>query len=313
MTEKSMAPGAPANSFSTINADVSVVFRDGSTIGESLLWAQDEGALYWVDIKAPTLYLYDLASDTRQKWPLSSDCGAFALIADESAALVALRDGLHRLDFASGALSLIAPAPFDPSLFRFNEGAVDASGRFWVGVMFDPEEKTSEKRKGALHSFTFADGLRHEADRAEIHNGMAWSSDARILYLSHSEEHRIDRIAFDPLSGIAGEREVFATIPEDLGVPDGAAVDVEGFYWCAVHGGSRIRRFAPDGTIDSDVMLPVSQPTMCAFGGNDLDTLYVTSATDGLSREELQRQPLAGALLSFKPGVRGLSKACFVR
>ncbi len=79
---------------------------------------------------------------------------------------------------------------------------------------------------------------------------------------------------------------MFATIPEELGVPDGAAVDIDGFYWCAIHGGSRIRRFAPDGAIDRDVMLPVSQPTMCAFGGEGRDVLYVTSATDGLSPEQ---------------------------
>ncbi len=147
MTEQSATLDASAKNIPATDADVNVVFEDGSTIGESLLWVQNEGALYWVDIKAPTLYRYDLASDARQEWSLPSDCGAFALIADAPAALVALRDGLNRLDFASGALSLVAPAPFDQALFRFNEGAVDANGRFWVGVMFDPQEKTSEKRK----------------------------------------------------------------------------------------------------------------------------------------------------------------------
>lgn len=109
-------------------------------------------------------------------------------MSDPPGAVVALRDGLFRLDFATGALSRLAPAPFDPVRFRFNEGACDVGGRFWVGVMFDPVAEASSPGKSSLHSFTLAGGLRPEPDAAELHNGMARSPDGRLFHLSHSNQ-----------------------------------------------------------------------------------------------------------------------------
>jgi sugar lactone lactonase YvrE len=114
----------------------------GATIGESPTWAPAENALYWIDVKKPALYRYEPVTGGQQSWPMSSDIGAFALVSDPPGAVVALRQGIFRLDFASGSLTQLAPPPFDPTLFRFNEGACDAAGRFWVGVMFDPVRNT---------------------------------------------------------------------------------------------------------------------------------------------------------------------------
>jgi sugar lactone lactonase YvrE len=239
--------------------------------------------------------------------------GGFALIAEPPGALVALRYGLHRLDFATGALTLLAPSPFDPTLFRFNEGACDATGRFWIGVMFDPLAPAAPTEKAALHSFTLGGSLRPEPDLSDLHNGMAWSVDGATFYVSHSYERRILACPFDVPDGRIGAATVFATLPEAVGIPDGAAVDTEGGYWTACHGGGRLRRFHPDGTVDRDVLLPVTQPTMCAFGGADLDELYVTSARDKLSAEQLRREPLAGSILRVRPGERGVTRPYLAR
>jgi sugar lactone lactonase YvrE len=110
-----------------------------------------------------------------------------------------------------------------------------------------------------------------------------------------------------------GKREFFAHIPEVFGLPDGAAVDSRGGYWCALHGGGRLRRFTATGAEDRDIELPVSQPTMCAFAGEELDILYVTSATDKLTPEQRQREPLASALLRFRPGEKGIIWPCMLR
>ena len=126
----------------------------------------------------------------QRSWPMPSDIGAFALASDPPGAVVALRTGMFRLDFASGSLTRLAPPPFDPALFRFNEGACDAAGRFWVGVMFDPLDGAPPPQKSSLHSFTLGGGLRPEPDAAELHNGMAWSADGRLFYLSHSQQQR---------------------------------------------------------------------------------------------------------------------------
>src|SRR6185312_10797480 len=232
---------------------------------------------------------------------MPSDIGAFALASHPPGAVVALRYGIFRLEFDTSALSLLVDPPFDPNLFRFNEGACDTSGRFWIGVMFDPLDQGCSAQKSSIHSFTLHDGLRSEPDAAELHNGMAWSADGLRFYLSHSNRREVFAFAFDPEIGKLSSRALFAQIPEALGIPDGAAVDSEGGYWCALHGGSRLRRYAANGAVDRDIVLPVSQPTMCAFAGETMDVLYVTSASDKLTTKQRQQEPLAGALLRLRP------------
>jgi sugar lactone lactonase YvrE len=283
-----------------------------ATIGESPTWVAEENALYWIDVKAPSLNRITLEGAHQKSWKLSSDVGAFALTRD-GGAIVALRGGIHRLDLESGALKQLAPPPFDPELFRFNEGICDAKGRFWVGVMFDPVESDPESRSGSMYSWTQAGGLRHEPDAAELHNGMAWSADGRRFFVSHSYRREIYRFDFDPEAGKLSNRQLFASIAgEGVGIPDGAAIDVEGAYWCALHDGGRLRRFMPDGSVDRDIELPVSKPTMCVFGGPEMDTLYITSAADGLTPAQLQREPHAGAVFTLKPGVQGISRPFLV-
>lgn len=282
-----------------------------ATIGESPTWVADEGLLYWIDVKAPALHRYRPADEATRTWPLTSDIGGFALTGN-GGAVVALREGLYRLDLDSGALHQLAKPPFDSALFRFNEGACDANGRFWVGVMFDPLDGSPPEQPGRLHSFTLDGGLREEPDAAELHNGMAWSADGATFFLSHSSNRQIIAFDYDGEGGRLSNRRVFATIPEELGIPDGAAIDIKGGYWSALHGGGKLRRFHPDGTVDRDVDLPVSQPTMPAFGGEDLASLYVTSASDNMSAADRAREPLAGALFRLNVGIRGIVRSHLV-
>jgi sugar lactone lactonase YvrE len=289
-----------------------IVLEAHATIGESPTWVPQERAIYWIDVKAPALHRYVPAIGATRTWPVTSDLGGFALLED-GGALLALRHGIHRLDLHSGALELLAPPPFDPSLFRFNEGACDASGRFWIGVMFDPVKGSPPKQRGRLHSFTLKGGLRAEPDAAELHNGMAWSADGRLFFLSHSDARTVFVFDYDEDAGRLSNRRVFATIPAELGIPDGAAIDVDGAYWCALHGAGKLRRLRADGSLDRDIELPVCQPTMCAFAGEDLSTLYVTSASDKMSDADKRREPLAGALLRLTPGVRGIARPFVAR
>jgi len=291
---------------------VETVIDARATIGESPLWLAHERALYWIDVKAPALHRYEPASGATRTWPVTSDLGGFAMLED-GGVLVALRHGLHRLDLHSGALQLLAPPPFDPALFRFNEGACDAGGRFWIGVMFDPVAGSPPQRPGWLHSFTLHGGLRTEPDAAELHNGMAFSADGSTLFLSHSNSRQIFKFDFEQATGRLRNRRVFATIPENLGIPDGAAIDVDNAYWCALHGAGRLRRFRADGSVDRDIAMPFSQPTMCTFADDQLATLYVTSASDKMSADQMRSEPLAGALVRLRPDVRGIERPFLVR
>lgn len=292
--------------------DIELVLDAHAAIGESPTWSTAEQVLYWIDVKAPALYRYNPAGGATRTWPLPDEIGCFALYENHPAALVALRSGLFRLDLVSDVLTHLVDPPYDPGLYRFNEGECDGKGRFWLGQMFEPKADAKEPQPAPLFCYTPAAGLVPQPDVSLTPNGLAWSRDGRSLYFAHSKEHRIDRFEFDVDTGRIGARHLFAEIPKHLGVPDGSAVDEEGCYWSAIHGGSRLIQFTPDGTVEREVKLPVSQPTMCAFGGPNLDMMYVTSAASGLSVLHKVTEPHAGGLFRFRPGVRGLRRHGFV-
>ena len=276
-------------------------------IAESLLWEPRSGTLFWCDIKAPALFRLDPRTGENRRWTLPEDVGAFALTGGGRDAVVALRSGVAMLSLDSGALSRVATAPWDPRRFRFNEGACDSAGRLWLGCMCDPPPGEDADGTGPLHVWTSAGGLVALGHEARCHNGMAWSAGETWFYMAHSMEKVIYRHAFHAAAGRLGPAEVFVTL-QGHGIPDGAAVDEEGAYWCAHHGSGELRRYAPDGTLLRTVALPVSRVTMCAFGGDDMRTLFISSASDQLDASQMRHQPLAGGLFQFEPGVRGLSR-----
>ena len=283
---------------------IELVLDARARIGESPLWVADERALYWADIKAPALHRTDLDNTRRQTWKLPTDIGAYALDG-KGRALIALRTGLYWLDLASGAVTLNIPAPFDSNIIRFNEGACDSQGRFWIGTMTDPVDGSDAEQKGSLYSFTSREGLIARDDWTFLANGMAWNRDESVFYLAHSYARKVFSFTYDKQTGALGHRTEFIPDTGENGIPDGAAVDAEGGYWCAIHGGGRLHRYTGLGKLAQVVELPVSQPTMCAFVGDDLDVLYVTSAREKLSPEQLQREPYAGGLFRLEPEIPG--------
>jgi sugar lactone lactonase YvrE len=291
---------------------VDLVLDCRATIGESPTWCAGAGALFWIDVKGPALHRHGANAG---KWPLPSDIGAFALLEDATGAIVALRNGIFILDFTSAATALVAAAPHDPELFRFNEGICDAQGRFWVGMMFDPllsKPGDGLEKKRALHHFTFARGLVAAADESDLHNGFAWNDAGDEFFWSHSKERRVYRASYELATGVIGWPRDFVEICDRKGVPDGAAMDEEGCYWCAIHGASALHRYDAGGNLLAQIGLPVSQPTMCAFIGPNLDEMVVTSAREHLTAEQLAREPFAGGLFRLRPGVRGLPRPCVV-
>ncbi len=212
------------------------------------------------------------------------------------------------MDLATGASTLAAAAPFDPKLIRFNEDAYDSSGRLWIGTMTDPSRGHQSEQKGLLHVFS-AHGLVPVADIAFITNGKPWDAAERHFYLSHSTERRIYRFSYDRESGRLSDRRAFADLQATPGIPDGAAMDAAGHQQCAVHGGGRLHRDAPDGSLGLVVMMPVSQPTMRCFAGPDLADLYLTSAREKLDDAALRREPQAGGLFRPRPDIPGQPKA----
>jgi sugar lactone lactonase YvrE len=174
--------------------------------------------------------------------------------------------------------------------------------------MTDPLDGSDGDEKGALYSYTSSDGLVAYADFTFLANGMAWNADESVFFLAHSFARKIFKFAFDSSAGRLSDRTLFADMPGEKGIPDGAAMDAAGGYWCAIHGGGKLHRYAPDGKLDEVIEMPVSQPTMCCFAGAALDQLYVTSAREKLDAGQLKREPFAGGLFRLRPGIAGQQK-----
>lgn len=277
-------------------------------LGESPLWHPLEQCLYYVDIPGRALLRLDEGAAEPRRWELDAEPGCIAALAD-GGLLIAQRNGLWRFDPATGESRRIAEPPYDPARQRFNDGKPDAQGRLWVGTIDDARAPDA-----AL--FRFANG-RFEQMAAGIttSNGLGWSPDGTRLYWSDTKAHAIHALPFDVTNGTVGQRETFAQFspraadqPLDQygGRPDGAAVDVEGGYWVAMFEGQCLLRLSPQGQVLQRVELPVRCPTMPAFGGADLRTLYITTAREKRSEAELAAQPWAGCVLKMRVAVPGL-------
>ncbi|WP_397534020.1 SMP-30/gluconolactonase/LRE family protein [Roseateles sp.] len=280
-----------------------------SGLGESPLWSVQEQCLYYVDIAEKQVLRLHPDSGALQRWQLQQEPGCIALI-EGGGLLVAQRDGLWRLDLSTGDLRQVAQAPYDPARQRFNDGRVDAAGRFWVGTLDDAREPNAQLYRFEAGRFeSMAGGIANS-------NGLAWSPEQRRLYWADTKGHRVWSYEFDLAQGRLGDRELFAAFEPRLagqaldayqGRPDGAAVDVEGCYWVAMYEGQRLLRLSPTGQLLTTLKLPVRCPTMPCFGGPDLRTLYITTARQGRPPDELEVQPLAGAVMQLRVDVPGLA------
>jgi sugar lactone lactonase YvrE len=220
--------------------------------------------------------------------------------------VAALADGFWAVA-EDGAASRLADVQSDRPDLRFNDGKCDPQGRFWAGTM----ARDHRPGAGALYRLDPDLSVHLMVDGVAISNGLDWSLDGRTFYYIDTPTHRIDRFAFDPASGAISDRRPFVTIDPADGNPDGLTVDAAGGVWVALWDGWTVRRYRPDGSFDRDLRLPVSEVTCAAFGGPDLDELYITSAWELLSEAQHAAEPLAGALFRARPGVRGRAPTPF--
>lgn len=283
--------------------DIRPLGEHACLLGESPLWHPLEAALYCVDIPSREILRWRAGQSEPERWLQDSEPSCVAAHAD-GGLLVTRRDGLFR--FIDGHLSRLAPPPYDPTRLRFNDGKVGPDGRLWVGSLSDAREP-----EAVLYVWT---GQRFEARVGGLHvsNGLAWSPDGRRQFWSDTKLHRVYTADFDPATGASGVAQVFATFPAKVagqpygGRPDGAAVDAEGAYWSALFEGGALVRLSPTGAVLQRVSLPVTCATMPTFGGDDLRTVYVTTAREKRPADELAREPWAGRVLTFRVDVPGL-------
>ena len=268
-------------------------------LAEGPLWSPAESALYWIDIVGRAMFRLDEGADEPRRWELPAKPGCLALRADGGLA-VALQTGVHALDLDTGELTLlVAPEPDRPGN-RLNDGAADHAGRFWVGSMDDAEKA----KTGALYRIAPDGTITAVLDGLGIPNGIGWSPESATMYHTDSTARTITAYDFTLESGAISNPRTFAT--DDDCLPDGLTVDAEGYVWSAKWDGWRVVRYAPDGEVDRVLPMPVQRPSCVAFGGPELDRLYVSSGRVHLPASALAAQPLAGALLVLdSPGAIG--------
>lgn len=293
-----------------VPADLRCVDDAHAHLGESPMWSQAERALYWIDIGGDghraALHRHDPYGNASRSWPLPESVGALALC--DGGAILALQSGLHRLDFASGDLRLLAPAAHDRERLRYNDGRCDRQGRFWIGQA-QTRVGDGPNGQGALWRY---DGHTLQAIVPDIGvaNGIAFSADGRTMYYADVLRSTVFACDYDIETGLPGAAREFVRFAPGV-VPDGATVDADGGYWIALYRAGKLARHGPDGRLDREIALPVSCPTMVAFGGDELDLLFVTSASHRLTAAERAAQPQAGGLFCCRPGVRGLPETRF--
>ncbi len=282
--------------------------RIGDTVdrlGESCVWSVEEAALWWIDVRGPSLRRLDAAAGRIDSFDLPETVGSIGLRAG-GGLVVALGSRIAVFDPASGRLDTIARPHETYDNQRFNDGRCDRQGRFWSGTMDD----VARGECGTLYRLEADRSLAPVLGPVTIPNSLAWSPDGATMYFSDTTSRAIMAYDFDTASGTPSRPRVFART-EGPGTPDGSTVDCEGFLWNAEYDGWRLTRYAPDGRVDRIVPMPIARPTCCAFGGPDLATLYVTTAAQKLTAAELAAQPLAGGLLALDAGVRGLPEPCY--
>jgi D-xylonolactonase len=286
------------------DSDFECVADVHAILGEGPVWVARESALYWVDIEGRRIFRLEEHGQVTT-WGTTARIGSIA--PRKSGGFIAgTEQGIAIVDPAAERFEIVANPEKQLPGNRFNDGKVDRRGRFWAGTM-DSDERAAS---GTLYCID--PDLRWNAVDTGYHvtNGPAFSPSGDVMY--HSDSARQVTYAFEMDSaGNAGSRRVFLQFGRGEGYPDGMTVDSEGCLWIAFWDGWCVRRYSPEGEWIETIKVPVQRPTSCAFGGRDLDRLYISSASRDLDEQALGMQPNAGALFMVTPGVRGLAEVPF--
>jgi sugar lactone lactonase YvrE/DNA-binding IclR family transcriptional regulator len=287
--------------------NIQCVTQTRSLLGEGPTWSPRDSALYWVDILTPSVHCYDSQKNVATEVKVGTMVSV-AIPKATGGLLVATPGGLMTLDLESKNLSFFCHPESDRPGNRYNDGKCDRMGRLWIGTL----DMGTAANRGNLFRVD-ADGLWKKMDSGfTVANGLGWSPDNRRMYFADTPRRTIYVYDFDLMAGTISNRRPFITLDANDGTPDGMTVDEEGCLWVAIWDAWRVSRYSPEGKEILRIKMPVPRPTSCCFGGDNLDTLFVTSASVRLNEEALASAPLSGSLFSIRiPGVRGLPETTF--
>ncbi len=276
-------------------------------LGEGAIWHPSEQKLYWLDIEATMLHIYDPATKNDVQFPTGEKAGTIVPIKG-GGVLLAMQNSIRKMDTSTGELTLVAKSLND-SLVRFNDGKADPSGRFWVGTMaHDLRPKAS-----ALYRMDKDKRFHKVLSDVTISNGLVWTADKKTMYYVDTPTLTVQAFDYDDATGELSNGRVAVRVPAAVsGSPDGMVIDAEGKLWVALWGGGAVIRCDPaTGKIIQQVKVPALNVTSLAFGGKHLKTLYITTVREWQTPEQLAQYPLSGGLFAVKTSVRGVAASFY--
>jgi len=279
-------------------------------LGEGILWCASLQCLYWTDIESATLWRHHPATGVTDTWPMPERLACLALCESDDWLLLGLASRLVFFHLPTRRIETVCEVePHLPT--RINDGACDREGRFVFGTKHEPRNGEPPERVGSFYRLDPDLSLhRLDLDNIAIANGIAFSPNGRIMYFCDSPTRVIHRCEYDA-TGCTKSVHRWVDLRGGAGEPDGAAMDADGGLWVALWGAGRVVRFDPKGSKDLTVHVPTRLPSRPTLGGDGLDTLYVTSARDGLTASELRDDPQAGHVFSAAFATQGLPEPRF--
>lgn len=282
-------------------------YKVDAQLGEGPIWNHNTGELFWVDIDGELLNIYNPDTKVNRSLGVPSRIGT-VVPSGVNEAIIALEDGMYTINTETGKVSLFSGLEADISENRFNDGKCDPQGRLWVGSM----KLKNEGAPANLYMIDHDGRATIKIENVSISNGIIWSFDQKTMYYVDSPTRKVRAFDFDISNGNISNERVLVELSEADGFPDGIAIDEEGMLWVALWGGCAVARFdSKTGNLISKIEVPAKNVTACAFGGEDLATLYITSASVEMSEEEHAKFPDAGSVFSIKPGVKGVRSSFF--
>jgi len=280
------------------------LYPSQNIIGEGPLWNWREQAIYWIDIDGKKVQRYYPDSKVYESFdmPIKVCLMAFR---KKGGMIFGAEDGFYFWDSKTQKMDFITHPEKGKKEARFNDGKVDRSGRLWAGTM------TFEGATSSLYRMDADLSVNKMVSEVTIANGVGWSPDNKTMYFVDSIRYVINAFDYDLDTGEISNQRPFVQMDAEFGIPDGLTVDSEGYVWCAIYGAWKVMRYDPSGKVAAEIKMPVSKPSSCMFGGKNLNNLYVTSISEGLSETDLADQPMAGDLFMIKTDVKGLPEPDF--
>ena len=272
-----------------------------ATLGEGAIWNHKEKMLYWIDIEEGILHKFNPVSNKDVQFNLDKRIGT-VVPSEKGGLLVALEDGIYHYDIKTDSISFIVNPAKNSFEIRFNDGKCDPAGRLWAGTM----SLTGKQKAGALYCLNKDGTIEKKIDSISISNGIAWSLDYTKMYYIDTPTGKVREYDYEITTGKISFLRDAVIIPPDMGHPDGMTIDSDGNLWIALWGGSAVGCWNPDnGKLLYKINVPVLNVTSCAFGGENLETLFITTAKQGIPQNEIEKYPHRGGLFKADAGIRG--------